>query len=398
MSSYYIGRQPILDSTGATYAYELLFRFSQQNAYNPEIDGDTATAQVLVNTLMEAGFDSLVGSKYAFINCTNTFLEDPELLALLPPQRCVLEVLETVEVNDAVVNGVNHLKDIGFTVALDDYTNEPHFERLLPLADIIKYDLTDYSINTLAEFRQTDHQAGRRSLVERVETHDEFIALSNAGFDYFQGYYFAKPRVISGTQLTPNKLTVLQLFAEINDPKSTIDDLAAILSQDASLGIRTLKYVNSPITGLASTVSSVKHATALLGRNTIRNWINLILMSNLDDKPEEVVKLALTRARFCQLMAKEERLKEDGKYFTIGLLSLIDVLTDTAMDDALSEMCMDAEIVEQLTQRTGFGGAMLETVEHLEKPDGCELDQFVSAQALELYQTAVQWTEQAYLI
>ncbi len=398
MSSYFVGRQPILDTHGNTFAYELLFRTSGNNSYSAGVDGDAATATVIVNSILEAGFNTLVGKNFAFINCTNYFLENPQLLEVLPPERCVLEVLENVIVNDKVIEGIRTLKSRGFTIALDDYTNEPQFEPVKPYADIIKYDLTDYSMPALAEFRNTDKAAGRFSLVERVETNEEFEALKAVGFDYFQGYYFAKPRVISGARLPPNKLTVLQLLSEINKPDSTIDDLAKILSRDASLGIRTLKFVNSPITGLRTRVTSVKHAAALLGRATIRNWISLMIMTDLDEKPAEVMKMALTRARFCQLMAKEERLADEGMYFTIGLLSLIDVLTDSPLEDALSEISLDEEMLTQLRDRSGIGGYMLNTVEVLERPDRCSGDTDNSHYALEHYRSALQWTEQVHLV
>lgn len=398
MPSYFIGRQPILDAMENTIGYELLFRSSTDNTYDPTIDGDSATARVLINSILESGLHSLIGSQLAFINCTNLFLENPDLLDLLPPEQCVLEVLETVVVTDKLVAGIKKLRNKGFSIALDDYNNNASFDRLKPLADIIKYDLTQYNLDVLAEFREKDNANDTKSLVERVEHREDFYTLKDAGFNYFQGYYFAKPLVISGSRLSPSKLTVLQLLSEINDPRSNINDIARIVSRDASLGIRTLKYVNSPITGLSATVKSVKHATVLLGRATIRNWVSLMVMTDLAEKPAELVKMALIRARFCQLMAREERLKEEGMYFTIGLLSLIDALTDTRLEVALHEIKLDTDMIVQMTERSGVGGYMLNTVELLEKPETYRNHQLELQHALKPYRSALQWAEQAYLI
>ena len=237
MSSYFIARQPILDAGGNTYGYELLFRSSNTNAYDASVDGDTATSDVLFNAITEVGLESLVGKGLAFINLTNRFFENTELLDLVPPGLCVLEVLETVEVTDEVVQGVKKLRAAGHMIALDDFEDDERFERLLPLADIIKYDITQHTVEELALRRETDLAAGRLSLAERVETHEEFETLSGYGFNYFQGYYFAKPKIISGSKLPANRVALIQLIAEINNPESSIDDLAEIVGRDVSLSV-----------------------------------------------------------------------------------------------------------------------------------------------------------------
>lgn len=393
MSAFYIARQPILDHAGNTFGYELLFRSAEDNAFDPRVDGDSATAKVLINSILEAGLRSLVGDSKAFINCTNKFLEQPDLLELLPSNQCVLEVLETAEVTDELVTGVQALRSRGHLIALDDFTDEERFERLIPIADIIKYDATQHNLEQLIRYRQKDELAGRHSLIERVETHEEFEIFNDAGFNYFQGYYFAKPKVISGSKVASNKFTLMQLMAQINDPSSTIDELAETVSQDVSLGIRVLKFVNSPMTGLATKVTSIRHATILVGRETIRNWLNLLIMTDMDDKPDALIKMALTRARFCQLVAQDKQLPDDSMYFTIGLLSLLDVLMDTDIDSALNSVSIDSEISEVLTKRSGTGGSMLEAIEKLEKPPYSLPDHILIENAGQQFQIATQWTE-----
>ncbi len=396
MTAFYIARQPILDAQGNTYGYELLFRSTVNNAYDASVDGDTATARVLVNTIVEAGLDSIVGKSMAFVNLTQRFLESPEMLDLLVPGRCVLEVLEDVQVTDEVLKGVESLRAKGHIIALDDFVNAERFARLLPLAHIIKYDITQHSMDALVGYRLVDAQAGRLSLAERVETHDEFKALQAAGFHYYQGYYFAKPSMISGSQLPPNKIAVLQLLEKINDSGTCIDELAETLSRDVSLSVRTLNYVNSPLSGLCIEVNSIVHAATLLGRNQIRNWVALLAMTGMDDKPPELSKMALTRARFCQLMAKHQGRGDDAMYFTIGLLSLLGALMDTELEAALNKVSLHHEIRDQIVARRGPGGQMLNTVAQLEnlEPQVGALDKAVGP----IYQEAIAWTEQTFEI
>jgi len=393
MSAFYIGRQPILSACGNTYGYELLFRSSDSNAYDPSVDGNTATSNVLYNSIVQIGLDTLVGSGLAFINLTDRFLEEPELLALLPPGRCVLEVLETVKVTDKVIAGVKKLKDAGHLIALDDYVNPVEFASLLPFTDIIKYDITDHSMEALAGYRIKDEADGRRSLVERVETLEEYEELKEYGFHYFQGYYFAKPKVISGAKIPPNRVALMQLLAEINNPNSTIDEVADIVGRDVSLGIRTLKYANSPLNGLRVEVTSIHHATVLLGLQLIRNWVTLLIMSEMDDKPTELMKLALTRGRFCQLVAKDQGL-DSARYFTLGLLSLLDVFMDQKLDDALSAVTVNKDMCDELLNRTGPGGEMLHTLEVLEGNDPLKTAELAEAKIGQIYQSAVVWCEE----
>jgi len=394
MASFYIARQPILDAANATVGYELLFRSTETNAYDASVDGDAATARVLINTVVEAGLDSIVGNAQAFVNLTQRFLESPEALDLLTPGRCVLEVLEDVVVTDAVLAGVVALHAKGHTIALDDFVDPVQFAQLMPLAHLIKYDITQHSMQELERYRYEDAAAGRRSLAERVETLEQFEQLKSYGFHYFQGYYFAKPQIVSGTKLPQNKIAMLQLLAEINDGASTIDELAEMVSRDVALSVRVLKYVNSPLSGLRSEVTSIRHATLLLGREPIRNWVTLLVMAGMEDKPVELTKMALTRARFCQLMAQAQGLGDESMYFTIGLLSLMGALMNLELEAALHEIPISSVVRDQLLNGGGDGGAMLSLLGQLESRDPDIAPGHPGAGPI--YQQAIGWSEQTF--
>lgn len=394
MSKFYLARQPIIDYKSCTLGYEILCRSSDKNAYDDSIDADTATAQVMVNTVFEAGIDAVVGNSKAFFNLPQYFFENPDMVRMLDPARCVLEVLEWVEVTDEVFRGVEILRERGYMIALDDFVDPERFERLIPLVQIIKYDITDHSMEALAGFRLKDIEAGRISIAERVETSEEYDALREAGFEHFQGYYFAKPRIVSGNKLPQDKLTLLQLLAQVLDPVAEIDELAETLSRDVGLSIRILRYLNSPMSGLMAEVTSISQATSLLGRENLRNWLVLMSMSGVDEKPAELTKMALIRARFCQLYAKQQNLENNGMYFMIGLLSMLGALVDAELSDALSGISISEDIRSQLLEKNGPGGQMLQLLAELEKRNPVlEPEQeFVGL----LYQDAVLWSEQLY--
>jgi len=271
MRQFFIGRQPILNSTGQTIAYELLFRTSEKNACDPVANGDSATSQVLINAVQELGLNKIVGKKLAFVNLTNLFLEQPEMVAMLPQDRVVLEVLETITVNDSVISGINSLKTSGYTIALDDYQEGGPLAAIKPMADLLKYDISQYSLDELCSIAEQHDNPNVTLLAERVETQQQFRVLKAAGFDLFQGYYFARPEVLSGRKIPSSKGTLLHLLARLNDSNITLEEISNLLSHEVSLSIRALKYVNSPMNGLLQEVTSVNQAAILLGRDTIRH-------------------------------------------------------------------------------------------------------------------------------
>ena len=182
-------------------------------------------------------------------------------------------------------------------------------------------------------------------------------------------------------------------MAEINNPDSTIQELAEIVERDVSLGVRTLKYINSPMNGLRVEVTSIQHAAVMLGREMISNWVTLLVMSQMDDRPTEVIKLALTRARFCQQVAEKKSLNS-ATYFTFGLLSLLDVFMGQSMQDALGSVAVSEDLHDELVNRTGEGGLMLDLLEGFEtgsviNPEGAE-----EINMGQLYQSAVAWSEE----
>ena len=234
----FVGRQPILDRSLDTIGYELLFRDGATAGTAEFVDGDVATARVLMNAITEIGLDTLVGPRRAFVNLTANYVVRPELLASVPTDRVVLEVLEHVEPTQAVRDGLARLVRQGFWIALDDFAYSPHLEPLLDLARIVKYDLELTRGDALRRRIELDHAAGRLVVVERIENPADHREAEAAGADYFQGFFFARPSVVVSRAVPTNRVTLLQLLAHVNDPDSTLDDIVEILASAAGRGGR----------------------------------------------------------------------------------------------------------------------------------------------------------------
>lgn len=365
MSDYFIARQPIFTPSLKVYAYELLFRNADTGQAPKDIDDDAATAQVLA-TSEDVGLKQLVGEHSAFINLPQRFLEEPELLPL-QPDGLVLEVLEQVDITPDALAGMRTLASRGFALALDDYTHDARFAEALAYVAIVKLEIPKIAPDDWELEIQRLKKQGVRVLAEKVETAAEFERLKELGCDYFQGYFFAKPSVLSGKRLSANKLAMLQLLARVNSPDTNIETLSDLVSQDVALSVRTMNYANSAASGLTRKLESVREAVVYVGRESLRRWVTLFLMSKIEDKPDELTKLALTRAKFLELVAIRSKQADADIFFTVGLFSLLSALMDAPMDTILEHLSIQGELHAALTARAGVKGEAMTLAEDIEK-------------------------------
>jgi len=196
----FIARQPILDKRQRVYAYELLFRSSLQN-YFDHSDGDQATSQVIANSFLLFGIDSITGGGKAFINFTRNLLVQDSALSL-PRESTVVEILETVEPEEEVLAACRRLKKRGFLLALDDFVYHARFQPLVDLADIIKVDFMVSGPEERREMAEAFIPQGKKMLAEKVETRQEHRQALDMGYSLFQGYFFSEPILVSRKDIT----------------------------------------------------------------------------------------------------------------------------------------------------------------------------------------------------
>ena len=395
MSDIFIGRQPIFDHELNVYAYELLFRSQENQSSAGVVDGDSATSRVMLNTIADIGLKKLVGKHKAFINLTRYFLEDPERIIFAPGQ-IVLEVLEDVEAEDTIVKTLAALKEIGHTIALDDFVYSEELQPLVNLADIIKMDIMAMTRDEIQQQVKLYKGFKVKLLAEKVETYEEFEFLKKLGFDFYQGYFFSKPTIIKGKGLESNQLSIMRLIGKVNDPDLEVSELSDIISTDVSLSHKILKFINSPASGLRVEVESVQRAVVLMGINTIKNWVTMVALASASDKPHELSTLALVRARSCEQLAKESQQDKADSFFTIGLFSTLEAMMDQPLADLIQDLPLSDDMKSALIDREGVYGQALNCVEAMEKNDFSKIE-FMGlgvAKMSELYLSAIYWSDQ----
>ncbi len=363
MNQIYVGRQAIYDRSLKVQAYELLYRGGAQ-ATHTAFNGDRATLDVLFNTLIGIGLDKVAGSKPAYVNLTRAFILGEHPIPF-PPERCVLEILEDIEVDDALIQGIERLKAQGFSIALDDYELKPDHERLLQIADVVKIDLLTVERprlpHILAQLREYDVKL----LAEKVETQEDFNLCLELGFEYFQGYFLCKPKVLNAQRIPGNRLSILQLLNKLQSPEASLDELVALITQNVTLSYKIMRYVNSAYLALPRQLTSVREAVLMLGQQTIRNLTALMVMNDIYDKPDELVRLSMVRAKMCELLAPDRKVQ--SMFFTVGLFSTLDALLDAPMSSLLESLPLAVEVKSALLERAGTAGRALEAVIHYER-------------------------------
>ncbi len=349
----FIARQPIFRKNQKVFAYELLFRASQHNVYDPLQDGEEATSRVLTNSYLLIGLGKLTGGKKAFINFTGDMLLNG-VPAMFSKATTVVEILESVTVTPEVIMACQKLANRGYVLALDDFFYAKRFIPLLELARIIKFDIRQMEVDELRRQVEVVTRPEIKLLAEKIETAEEFEVTKEMGFDLFQGYFFSRPNIVEGRDIPGSKLQYLQILKHIQDENYDFGKLADLISHDVSLAYKLLKYVNSAYFARMSEIQSVPDAVVMLGEINIRKWLSLMMLSYMaDDKPSELLRMATMRGSFCELIA--QRLlrcpAESSKFHTVGMFSLLPALLDKPMGDVLQELPLAPAIKEVLLRK-----------------------------------------------
>jgi c-di-GMP-related signal transduction protein len=393
----YLARQPILNRERGLYAYELLFRSSLQNSCEG-LDLEIASTSVL-DTSFLIGFEKITAGHPMFINCPRDFLLR-DYASLFPPKSVVVEILETVQPDQEIIDACQRLKQAGFTIALDDFVDSPAWAPLVALADIIKVDFRQTARNEQAALVSRFAPKGIRMLAEKVETQEEYAEGMRLGYSLFQGYFFCRPEMMQHGTLPSFKLAYLELLQAATAPEFDIQDLASKIKHEATLTFRLLRYLNSAAFGLRSEISSVSHALSLLGERELRKWIAVVSVGVLaDGKPDELMTVPLVRGRFCELMAPFAGMPaHSSDLFLMGLLSVMDAILDQPLDSILADLPVRGEVKEALLARRGLYWQLLEIAIAHERADWEKVTVLVSEarmkeeQVSALYVSAVDWS------
>lgn len=336
----YCARQPILNLHGDAYAYELLFRSGPEAACS--FNGDKATWTIL-DASVAVGLKRLTGGLPAFVNCTLETLTS-RVIEVLPPSLTVLEVLETVEPTPELIAACQRLKSLGFHIALDDFVWDPKYEEIVSLADFIKVDFTLSASPERVKLIKKLRKSNVIFLAKKVETPEKFKQACNEGFTLFQSYYFCRPTLIKRREIPANQLAHLELLRNLEQDDFDIRKFSRLVERDAAIAFRLLRLANSPLYAMRQKVVSIESALMVMGEKAFRRVVTLAVATALSEgRSAEVLRLALMRARFCELAANLVGFDPSEQYL-LGLFSLLPAMLRIPMEQAASALALRDQI------------------------------------------------------
>lgn len=391
----YVARQPILDLRGKVHGYELLFRGGPEAIFRG--DGDFAT-QTMIDNSVVFGLEKLTSGLPAFVNCTAETLIK-EQVGLLPPTMTVLEILETVEPEPALIAACRHLKSLGYRLALDDFVWRPALEPLIQIADYIK---VDFLISGEAERREMLGRLGGTPLAliaEKVESQEEYQRARAEGFKLFQGFYFCRPVLFTRRTVPANKLLHLELLRLLQEATLDLHKLSELVKRDASLTYRLLRLVNSPACAVRQEVRSISGALIAVGDDIFRRIATLAIMSELNaDQPTEILRMAFIRARFCELASPLCGLNALEQYL-VGMFSMMPAMLQAPMDDVVTALPLREKVRNALLGEANRERHLLDWLEANERGEWRRCDGAAAAlgrngdELHRCYTDAVLWAE-----
>jgi len=379
MSDFYIGRQPILDDRGRIYAYELLFRSHSSSVAAAVTDNTSATARVLINMLQNFGIERLLGGKKGFINTDESLIMDGAI-DLLPKELFVIEVLETTQLSRQLLDKIKYYISKGYVFAMDDLEfTKDYFDRyreLIPMVDYIKVDYMLADKNALEKNVNIIKGLKAKMLAEKVETNEDYEKCKRLGFNLFQGYFFAKPVVMSQKSVDPSKAAIIQLINMLRGDAEA-SELEKVIKNYPELYINLLKFMNSSAFFTKGTITSIKHAMAMLGRANLTKWLYLMLYADpkSDTFNNPLLETAQLRGRTMEMLCRTSKVIGDksDSAFMVGLMSLLDAIFNREIREVMNDFNVDDEIKLAVTEHKGELGLLLKTVKCFESDDVCEL-------------------------
>ncbi|SMF17004.1 EAL and HDOD domain-containing protein [Desulfovibrio gilichinskyi] len=389
----FFARQPILLPDQSLWGYELFFRNSSSATTAIITDDYQATLIVAADSCSIQG-EKLSRDVKLVINFSHKSIIE-KIPYSLQPRNTVVQIPEMTPPTPNLITELQELSKEGYTIAIDDFTGSKQGAILLEYADLLIVDIKDTNEDDLEQIKCTAKAAGVKLLAKRVEDMSHFKLAQKSGFDFFQGFYFKRPENISGRKLRPSEIVKLKLFKLIEDPSQDFEALADSLQNDVSICYRLLTLLNSPTFGFSQKITSIKQAIVLAGWRLTKNWLRVILLTDLasDSKSSELPQLATQRAKFLELITLDSKHNlSPQSMFLFGLFSLLDAMFDMPMASVTQYLPIDKELRAALCGEDNIYKKHLDLINYFEEAQWDQLEQTI----LELGLTPVSVSRNYY--
>ena len=371
MNEVYLGRLPILDSKQNLVAFELLFRSDQQNNVTVT-NNSAASANVIIDTYGQLGIENVIGKRRGFIKVDAQLLMN-DAICMLPKKHVVLEILRNVEINQEIIHRCSFLKKQGYQLALSNVSQiNKQTAALLPLINVVKVNVNPLNQTELINLVKLLKRWPVLLLAEKVENQETARRCIAMNFQMLQGFYFAKPEIISGKRIDPSKLSLLKLLLLVVKD-SEVTDIENELKYQPGVSYNLLRMVNSAASGLPSKINSIKRAIMIVGRKQLQRWVQILLYAAKQrdgSSSDALMQTAAIRGKLLEFIAVADRPHDKNhqdRAFMVGVLSLLDTLLGVEMEKLVETLSIQKDMSEALLSRQGYLGRQLQLIEAYEQ-------------------------------
>lgn len=360
MIEIYVGRMPIYTPSLDVFGFKLLYRIKDNTKILIQ-ESEKATSEIIFNTFIEIGLEKIAEDKLAFITIDQSYLTE-KLPLPFPKEQIVLVIPKWVPMNDQTIAAIKRLKAERYWLCLEDRLGENIPEDVCNLVNIIKIDIQEIKPQYLHERVDYFRTTSARLMASKVQSQEDFEICKNIGFNYYEGSFLAKPRIVLGRRLPTNRFSLLKLLSCLFDPEADMRELEELIRQDISLSYRLLRMVNSAYYALDTKVESIRHALVILGLKQIREWLTILAMADVNDRSTTLMTTAMIRGKMCELLAVSAGYKQEDRFFTVGLLSILDAILDLSMEEVLQNLPLLDDMNQALLNHSGPMGFVLSCV------------------------------------
>ncbi|WP_335871653.1 EAL and HDOD domain-containing protein [Bacillus sp. 2205SS5-2] len=401
----FVARQPIFDIYEKCVAYELLYRHSSVNSFDHS-NGDIATAEVLVNSFLTIGIEQVTNGKPYYINFTEGMLSD-DITNHFPKTLLVVEILEEVLPTNELIQKVKNIKSLGYQVAIDDFvldTKNPFSVELLRSATIVKVDFMNSTLQNRKNIETLAKAFKVKLLAEKVETREQYQEAKMKGYEYFQGYFFSRPKIISSHDVPIYFHSYIEVIRQLSTSDPDVRKIASFIEKDLSLSYKLLKLINSFTYRTSQPIKSIQQGIVLIGLNEVQKWIYILAVreqwGSTQSLSKEVMRLCLIRGKLCEYIGKHQLgVKESSTYFLLGMFSLMETILQRSMEVILKDLPLDKKMKDALMGTENELKETLEAVIALEKGNWKVMDRFIEGKhitphmLIPWYEGAREWSE-----
>lgn len=361
-------RRPVFDRALDVVAYEMVLGDGPITDIRVEDKDDDGSRRLLVNWVIDLDVAAFSADKPVQLTVSSSILESgfPQEFA---PDQVMLVLGSGVDPSASVVAALEDLRALGYRILLDDLATNPQLHPLLRLADAVKINVGLTGGPSFAKQIAVLKTAGVELIADGVGSYEELRSATKLGFDQFQGSFLSRPDAFRKTRVPAGQLAALELITLLQNPEAEISDIADVIRRDISLSYRILKVVNSAHYSLPRPLGSIQEAVMLVGTKKIVSWVGMMNMSGLNDKPSELTRAAMIRARVCETLAEHIGRSDVQRFYIVGLLSVVEALLDIPAEQALRSLPLAVEIVDAITSGGGIMGEVLRGVIAYEEGD-----------------------------